>query len=181
MSSLTYLLGQRNIPVSPCCRPWIGPSRWEGRSEDWRSSFPRRGISRQVDIRVETDFQKTHVSVNPWVIHRSKEFFGQDAKEFNPNRWLEPRSKDMERYMMQVCGSFRTALQGLTVIVRCGIQLLSWTESGPNGNLQGYCNAAPRLRHPASWPITQLDFQVPLHSSSIRLAMLRKTTRSVFR
>lgn len=65
-------------------------------------------MSRQVELdpEVEADFRKTHVSVNPWVIHRSKEFFGQDAKEFNPNRWLEPRSKDMDRYMMQVGVSF---------------------------------------------------------------------------
>jgi hypothetical protein len=102
-------------------------------------------MSRKVklNIIVEADFEKTHVSVNPRVIHRSKECFGQDAKEFNPNRWLEPRCKDMDRYMTQVCGSFRTALQGLTAIVRCGIQLLSWTESGANGNLQGYRNVAP--------------------------------------
>jgi hypothetical protein len=72
MSSLTYLLGQRNISISPCSSPWLGPSRWEGRSSDWRSTFSRRGISRKVklDIGVEADFQKTHVSVNLWVIHR---------------------------------------------------------------------------------------------------------------
>jgi hypothetical protein len=87
MSSLTCLLGKRNIPISPCSSPWLGSSRWEGRPEGWRSSFPRRGMLHKVkfDIGVEADFQKTHVSVNPWVIHWSKEFFGQDAQEFNPD------------------------------------------------------------------------------------------------
>ncbi|KAI9875185.1 MAG: hypothetical protein M1830_008778 [Pleopsidium flavum] len=44
----------------------------------------------------------THLSVNPWVIHRSVEFFGPDANDFNPQRWLEPRSKEMEKFMVQV-------------------------------------------------------------------------------
>ncbi|KFY32922.1 hypothetical protein V495_08597 [Pseudogymnoascus sp. VKM F-4514 (FW-929)] len=45
--------------------------------------------------------QGTHLSVNPWVIHRSTEMFGADANMFNPQRWLEPRAKDMEKYMVQ--------------------------------------------------------------------------------
>lgn len=45
---------------------------------------------------------KTHLSVNPWVIHRSTEMFGADANTFNPQRWLEPRAKDMEKFMVQV-------------------------------------------------------------------------------
>ncbi|OBT84328.1 hypothetical protein VE02_07275 [Pseudogymnoascus sp. 03VT05] len=43
----------------------------------------------------------THLSVNPWVIHRSTKIFGADANTFNPQRWLEPRAKDMEKYMVQ--------------------------------------------------------------------------------
>ncbi|KAH7014099.1 cytochrome P450 [Microdochium trichocladiopsis] len=36
----------------------------------------------------------TIVGVNPWVQHRNRAVFGQDADEFNPSRWL---SEDKER------------------------------------------------------------------------------------
>jgi cytochrome P450 len=45
---------------------------------------------------------KTHLSVNPWVIHRSTEIFGADANTFNPQRWLEPTAKGLEKYLLQV-------------------------------------------------------------------------------
>lgn len=54
-----------------------------------------------VQIGDQVFAEGVHLSVNPWVIHRSKEFFGPDAKAYNPNRWLEPRAKDMDRFMMQ--------------------------------------------------------------------------------
>ncbi|KAF1810375.1 cytochrome P450 [Eremomyces bilateralis CBS 781.70] len=40
----------------------------------------------------------TIVSVNPWVIHYSKELWGEDADEFNPNRWLEGDIAAKEKY-----------------------------------------------------------------------------------
>ncbi|KAF2808681.1 cytochrome P450 [Mytilinidion resinicola] len=40
----------------------------------------------------------TKLSIHQWVIHRSKESFGEDANEFNPSRWLEPRGQAMEQY-----------------------------------------------------------------------------------
>jgi hypothetical protein len=40
--------------------------------------------------------------VNPWVIHRSKEIFGDDANEFNPERWLGPNSKGLNHYFIPV-------------------------------------------------------------------------------
>ncbi|RFU30260.1 hypothetical protein B7463_g6099, partial [Scytalidium lignicola] len=44
----------------------------------------------------------TILSVNPWVIHRIKSLFGQDAREFNPRRWLNDlwRAKEMDRVMI---------------------------------------------------------------------------------
>ena len=33
------------------------------------------------------------VSCNPWVLHRRRDVFGEDAEAFNPNRWLKDPSK----------------------------------------------------------------------------------------
>ncbi|KAI0178107.1 cytochrome P450 [Pestalotiopsis sp. NC0098] len=40
----------------------------------------------------------TTVSVNPWVIHHSKELWGPDAHEFNPDRWLGPDAAQLDKY-----------------------------------------------------------------------------------
>ena len=80
---------------------------------------------------------QVHLSVNPWVIHRSTEFFGTDAKTFNPDRWLGRHAKGMDRYMMQVIPTVLIRGHPYTdgIAVRCWIQLLSRPKSGPNGNL----------------------------------------------
>lgn len=49
----------------------------------------------------------TRVAVNGWVLHRDKDVFGDDAKDFRPERWLEDaeNAKRMDRYMFQVSNS----------------------------------------------------------------------------
>ncbi|KAL4816232.1 cytochrome P450 [Aspergillus spinulosporus] len=42
----------------------------------------------------------TKLSVNPWVVHYSKELFGQDAAEYNPDRWMGEETKRIEKYYM---------------------------------------------------------------------------------
>ena len=31
---------------------------------------------------------QTVIGVNPWVVHRNSEIFGDDVESFNPERWL---------------------------------------------------------------------------------------------
>lgn len=42
------------------------------------------------------------VGVNAAVIHFNKEVFGDDAEEFNPERWFRANASCMDRYMFQV-------------------------------------------------------------------------------
>lgn len=42
------------------------------------------------------------VSINLWVMHHSREFWGPDAREFNPNRWLKGDSRELDRYFKPV-------------------------------------------------------------------------------
>jgi cytochrome P450 len=44
----------------------------------------------------------TIVSVSPWVIHYSKELWGQDADKFNPDRWLKGDVSAKEKYWVSV-------------------------------------------------------------------------------
>lgn len=44
----------------------------------------------------------TIVSVSPWVIHYSKELWGEDAHEFNPDRWLASGAAEREKFFIPV-------------------------------------------------------------------------------
>jgi len=44
----------------------------------------------------------TILSINPWCMHYSKEFWGPDAHEFRPDRWLEDSIGAAEKYWMPV-------------------------------------------------------------------------------
>ena len=79
-------------------------------------------LARQVPsegIKVGNEFfkQGTILSVNPWVMHKSKEVWGDDAEEFKPERWLsdDPNLKRMcKKYYIPVsccpsiCSGFKS-------------------------------------------------------------------------
>jgi cytochrome P450 len=55
----------------------------------------------------------TIVGINPWVIHRDKSIYGDDAESFRPERWLEASSeqlKAMERCYLNFGAGSRTCI-----------------------------------------------------------------------
>lgn len=42
------------------------------------------------------------IGANPYIVHRNKKIFGEDADVFRPERWLEDveKEKEMERYLL---------------------------------------------------------------------------------
>lgn len=49
---------------------------------------------------------QTILSVNPWVIHRNPEIFGEDCDSFNPDRWLQTETAQMNAFLIHVCIRF---------------------------------------------------------------------------
>ncbi|KAK0667055.1 cytochrome P450 [Cercophora samala] len=61
----------------------------------------------------EVHFEEgTIVGMNPWVVHRNKDVFGNDADEFKPERWLCDRERrvKMERSLLTFGAGRRTCL-----------------------------------------------------------------------
>lgn len=50
----------------------------------------------------------TILSVNPRVIHYSTQLFGDDAAVYNPERWLGPQAKEMERHFIAFGAGFNS-------------------------------------------------------------------------
>lgn len=75
------------------------------------------------------------LTVNPAVIHHSKELWGEDAREFNPDRWLRPDAAEKERNFIPVrtfCTEVEVPVTWLTstsanfVTVGSWLCLVSW-------------------------------------------------------
>lgn len=64
--------------------------------------LPRIAPKGGLTIGNRTIPEGTIVSVSPWVMHHSKEFWGEDAHEFNPDRWLQPDIASKEKYWIPV-------------------------------------------------------------------------------
>lgn len=64
---------------------------------------PREGVT----VGERTFPEGTVLSINPWSMHHSKEIWGDDAHEFNPDRWFDESVAAAEKYWMPV-GGFRT-------------------------------------------------------------------------
>lgn len=52
----------------------------------------------------------TTVGVNPWVVHRSAEVYGEDVEAFRPERWLKEDAGDMHRFFFAFGAGARMCL-----------------------------------------------------------------------
>ncbi|PWY71015.1 cytochrome P450 [Aspergillus heteromorphus CBS 117.55] len=52
----------------------------------------------------------TVIGANPWVVHRNKQVFGDDADTFRPDRWLEDDANVKERFFLAFGAGSRTCL-----------------------------------------------------------------------
>lgn len=83
----------------------------------------------------------TVVGMNPWVVHRCREVFGEDADKWRPERWLEvdgTTRASMERCLLTVSlpWIWTAPKKPLSRIVRCRCPYLSRQKHCPARNLQ---------------------------------------------
>lgn len=115
--------------------------------------LPRVVGEEGVTIGDRTFPKGTILSVNPWVIHHSKEIWGADASEFRPERWLAgDRSAALDKYYMPVSIIYQTlvplCLQGAVthnLTVWAWLYVLSWTEYCKDRAVQDLRNHDSRL------------------------------------
>ncbi|KAH8655408.1 cytochrome P450, partial [Xylariales sp. PMI_506] len=63
-------------------------------------TLPRKAPKEGITIGDRYFPAGTTISVNPWVIHHSKELWGLDAREFIPERWFREDISQKERYFI---------------------------------------------------------------------------------
>lgn len=75
---------------------------------------PKEGSSLQHEDGMQTFLPPgTVVGINPWVFHRNKHVFGDDAESWNPNRWLskeEMETKHMDHSILSFGAGKRSCL-----------------------------------------------------------------------
>lgn len=52
----------------------------------------------------------TVIGVNPWVVHRNKEVYGEDVETFRPERWMKEDTGDMHRFFFSFGSGARLCL-----------------------------------------------------------------------
>jgi len=63
---------------------------------------------------------KTELAANPYVIHRNKQIFGEDADEFQPERWFDSaNAKLMRKYMFSFGYGSRRCLGKNIALFEC--------------------------------------------------------------
>lgn len=72
--------------------------------------------------------ETVQVGCNAHVIHFTKDIFGDDAEEFNPERWLvsDVRNKEMEKYLLTFGAGSRTCVGKNISLMVCSSDVMRW-------------------------------------------------------
>ncbi|KAH9905052.1 cytochrome P450 [Xylariomycetidae sp. FL2044] len=98
----------------------------------------------------------TVLSVNPSAMHLSKEAWGPDAREFRPERWLEPDIKSKEKYFMPFglgwgsCPGHHLARTQVCKILATFVRDFSVELVDPK---KGWVTPAYFTMNPHGWPV----------------------------
>ncbi|KAJ4406658.1 hypothetical protein N0V85_004476 [Neurospora sp. IMI 360204] len=84
----------------------------------------------------------TILSINPWVMHHSRELWGPDAREFNPDRWLKDNAGELDRYFMPVSDLLTTNTHNKSMLSRQLTRPLS-SYSGDKGTILAQASILP--------------------------------------
>lgn len=122
--------------------------------------------------------QGTIISINSWVFHHNKEVWGDDAREFNPDRWMTAYAANLEKFFMPVshtgceCDLNGRALTALAVGSR--VQLMPRPAHRQDRDLQSRSDARPGLRLSPGQSQARLAVEGLLHHGSAFVAVLRR-------
>ncbi len=121
----------------------------------------------------------TILSINPWVMHLSKEIWGPDAHEFNPDRWLSESAAGLEKYWIPV-NPFIPKKEALGELIRGlvwrRIQFVPRAKRHQDRAFQDPRHPRPRLRHPTSRQGPGVEVQGVLYRRASFLALLHRET-----
>lgn len=120
----------------------------------------------------------TTVSINPWVIHHSKELWGPDALSFNPDRWLGPDAAQLDKYWCPVSSHSIFAFTSAPMLcsaylqntVWCWVHVLPWPTLCQDGAVQDPKHHCERLRHSTCESSKVMEVESQLHHGASRLA-----------
>ncbi|KAJ2986631.1 hypothetical protein NUW58_g4933 [Xylaria curta] len=97
---ISFADAQRLTYVNACIKEGIRvftPVQWQ---------LARQAAKGGVTIDGRTFPEGTLMSVNPHVMHRNYEIWGEDADEFRPERWLEEENASREKYFIPWSAGF---------------------------------------------------------------------------
>ena len=93
--------------------PYLQACMWEGLRMHPAVGMTLPRVVPAEGIEIDGTFMPagTTVGVNPWVVHRNEEIFGDEPESFKPERWLRKEARgDMERFFFAFGSGARICL-----------------------------------------------------------------------
>ena len=105
------------LPTWPECQalPYLNAVIKEALRLNPALALPMERVVPETGLQVDTTYLPagTIVGINPWILHRDKRIFGEDAEEWQPRRWLTEdaeKIKYMDHHLLSFGAGKRTCL-----------------------------------------------------------------------